>query len=724
MKRHFISVLAICMMSVSASAQFVVEKKNGETEQRGNNLQFTQNGGLEEWAVGDVYSEENNLSNIAAIYRSAPVGDTKIQAYGLEGKTAKLILDDATEVEVTFDDKGLATFAVPGEQSVIRSLVIDDATVAIGRHVGEQIVFDYTNGKINHREANADGQVPVGIVAELQVIPGNADLMAKSYIQEADLYLGGIEWTPIGVGYSDPFKGSYDGGNFKIHELTITQTETGAQYTAMFGGADGSVFKNITIASGKVQGFRYVAALLARSNSNVTIENCHNYAEVIAVGDNVGGLVAQGFSLTMKDCVNYGDVSGPTEVGGLVASFGGQVQNCKNYGYILSTRAGVAGLIYTVQGGSVENCSNYGIVEARIAAAGVVNSVTTGSILHCVNEGTVKAYSGAGGIVGSVAQGGKLEYCENKGNFEAIAPNPEDVEPNGAGGIAYQAGQSGTITNCTNHENVKFEGFVKQVGGIAAVVAKGDVSNCTNLAAMNYPEVTELGGIVGRNMGDVTSCKNTVNVSGKDYVGGIAGYNHDGMKIRFCENDATIKGGSFVGGICGITWGTVSACVNRGTVEGTVVSTGGVCGAAGGQFSYILASYNEGAVKGKAEVGGVCGTARQVALIEASYSVGTVEGEETLGGICGSLIEGSAVTESYWSGNLPALGTTDGSGTNTMYYFNDGTTVPDGATAGWPNAEVKNWGINPEGGQGTDSLWWKNLGEEGTANYPELWWEE
>lgn len=182
MKRHFISVLAICMMSVSASAQFVVEKKNGETEQRGNNLQFTQNGGLEEWAVGDVYSEENNLSNIAAIYRSAPVGDTKIQAYGLEGKTAKLILDDATEVEVTFDDKGLATFAVPGEQSVIRSLVIDDATVAIGRHVGEPIVFDYTDGKINHREANADGQVPVGIVAELQVIPGNADLMAKSYI--------------------------------------------------------------------------------------------------------------------------------------------------------------------------------------------------------------------------------------------------------------------------------------------------------------------------------------------------------------------------------------------------------------------------------------------------------------------------------------------------------------------------------------------------------------
>lgn len=727
MKRHFISVLAICMMSVSASAQFVVEKKNGETEQRGNNLQFTQNGGLEEWAVGDVYSEENNLSNIAAIYRSAPVGDTKIQAYGLEGKTAKLILDDATEVEVTFDDKGLATFAVPGEQSVIRSLVIDDATVAIGRHVGEQIVFDYTNGKINHREANADGQVPVGIVAELQVIPGNADLMAKSYIQEADLYLGGIEWTPIGVGYSDPFKGSYDGGNFKIHELTITQTETGTQYTAMFGGADGSVFKNITIASGKVQGFRYVAALLARSNSDngVTVENCHNYAEVIAEGDNVGGLVAQGFGITMKDCTNYGEVSGPTEVSGVAASLNGVMQNCMNYGYVHSIRSGACGIVGRMQGGTMENCINYGTVESKIAVAGVANGITGTSVVrNCVNNGTIKVYSGGGGIIGSVSMGAKVESCENNANIVAFIPSETENTPNSVGGIAYMIGENGTIENCTNHANVRFEGFVKQVGGIAATVSKGELSGCVNLAEMNYPEVTELGGVVGRNMGNITSCKNTVNVSGKDYVGGIAGYNHDGMKIRFCENEATIKGGSFVGGICGITWGTVSACVNRGTVEGTVVSTGGVCGAAGSQFSYILASYNEGAVKGKAEVGGVCGTARQVALIEASYSVGTVEGEETLGGICGSLIEGSAVTESYWSGNLPALGTTDGSGTNTMYYFNDGTTVPDGATAGWPNAEVKNWGINPEGGQGTDSLWWKNLGEEGTANYPELWWEE
>lgn len=720
MKRHFISVLAICMMSVSASAQFVVEKKNGEIEQRGNNLQFTQNGGLEEWAVGDVYSEENNLSNIAAIYRSAPVGDTKIQAYGLEGKTAKLILDDATEVEVTFDDKGLATFAVPGEQSVIRSLVIDDATVAIGRHVGEQIVFDYTDGKINHREANADGQVPVGIVAELQVIPGNADLMAKSYIQEADLYLGGIEWTPIGVGYSDPFKGSYDGGNFKIHELTITQTETGTQYTAMFGGVDGAVLKNITIASGEVHGFRYVAALVARAAGNAVIENCHNYARVIGDANSTAGLIAQGLGVNVTDCVNYGEVSGKNEVAGIGVTLRGDVTNCKNYGYV-HAGSGIAGVVFMKQQGTMDGCFNYGVVEARVSVGGVLNSVSGGVVQNCVNEGLVKGYTNIGGVVASA--GGTVQDCENKGNFVAIMPNEGDNAPGSVGGIAGQAG--GVLIRCINHENVRFEGFVSSVGGVAGTVAKGgEISNCTNLAEMNYPEVSELGGIAGRNLGNIFSCKNTVNVTGKDYVGGITGYNHDGMKIRFCENEATVKGGSFVGGICGITWGTVSACVNRGTVEGTVVSTGGVCGAAGGQYSYILASYNEGAVKGKAEVGGVCGTARQAALIEASYSVGTVEGEETLGGICGSLIEGSAVTESYWSGNLPALGTTDGSGTNTMYYFNDGTTVPDGATAGWPNAEVKNWGINPEGGQGTDSLWWKNLGEEGTANYPELWWEE
>ena len=723
MKKHFITVFAICMMSFSASAQFVIEKKNGEPVQAADNLRFSQNGSLDEWAVGETYNEENSLSNIVAIYRSVPVGETMIHAYGLEGKTVKLVLDDASEHDVTFDDKGLVAFTAPGDQSVIRSLIVDDATVAIGRHLGEQIVFDYTDGKIQHRAANADGQVPVGIVEELLVILGNADYMAQSYIQEADLYLGGIEWTPIGVGYSDPFKGSYDGAGFKIHELTMTQTEPGSQYTAFFGGADGSVLKNITIASGKVQGFRYVAALLARSNNNVTIENCHNYATVIAEGDNVAGIVAQGFSATLKDCANYGEISGPTEVGGISANYRGNAVNCKNYGYVHASRSGVAGLFNNLQGGTAENCVNYGVVEARIAAAGVANNVSRATLVSCVNEGTIKAFSGAGGVGGSVGMGGKMDACENKGNIVAITPNPEDVEPGGAGGVVNQAGQGSTVINCTNHANVKFEGFVKQVGGVASVVAKGELTNCSNLAEMNYPEVEELGSIAGRNMGNIISCKNAVDVIGKDYVGGIVGYNHDGMKIRFCENSATVKGGSFVGGICGITWGSVSACVNRGAVEGATVSTGGVCGAAGGQYSYILASYNVGDVVGKAEVGGVCGTARQVALIEASYSVGNVSGEESVGGVCGSLIEGSYIKESYWSGSLPALGATDETGENTIYYFNDGTALPEGAIAGWPKSDVENWGVNPEGGQGTDKNWWKDLGEEGTANYPTLWWE-
>ena len=55
--------------------------------------------------------------------------------------------------------------------------------------------------------------------------------------------------------------------------------------------------------------------------------------------------------------------------------------------------------------------------------------------------------------------------------------------------------------------------------------------------------------------------------------------------------------------------------------------------------------------------------------------------------------------------------------------FSDGTEVPSGATAGWPSDSVEQWGINTPGNDGQNGLWWKDLGTEGSQDYPELWWE-
>ena len=73
----------------------------------------------------------------------------------------------------------------------------------------------------------------------------------------------------------------------------------------------------------------------------------------------------------------------------------------------------------------------------------------------------------------------------------------------------------------------------------------------------------------------------------------------------------------------------------------------------------------------------------------------------------------------YAGFNGPALG----NGSAECLYFSDGTEVPSGATAGWPSDSVEQWGINTPGNDGQNGLWWKDLGTEGSQDYPELWWK-
>ena len=141
-------------------------------------------------------------------------------------------------------------------------------------------------------------------------------------------------------------------------------------------------------------------------------------------------------------------------------------------------------------------------------------------------------------------------------------------------------------------------------------------------------------------------------------------------------------------------------------------------------YGYVLACANYGKVKGTDNVGGLVGEMRQSGLIEASFSVGNVSGNTNIAGICGVMTDMSGecgVSASYWSGNCQkgvAVGT---DAPMDVYYFDDGTTAPQGVTTGWPSeTQNKNWGVSEDG---TNSKWWKNLGTKGKAEYPKLWWE-
>lgn len=659
-----------------------------------------------------------------------PTVKTEILVNGLAGQTVSVMTADGETIDMTFAADSKALLETEGEEAPVYTLMkIGEQNVRIGRKGGSTITFDYVDGKVAQRTAE-DGTVQVGIVEELGLIMDSAnpeELLAKSYVQEADLYFDGVtDWKPIGKDYSLPFTGSYDGKDFKIYNLNIVGVaEEGkvVQYTGFFGAINNATLSNITIASGEVKGYRYTAALAARAQGdNGKIENCHNYAVVTGEETVAGGIVGQLMGCTVKKCTNYGRITGKSEVGGLIGTSSqgmNEIANCENHGEIYGVSGTVGGIIGTNRM-SLHDCTNFGLVNAKVFAGGIAGSGD--NIKDCLNKGEIIAREqGAGGIMGV---GGGIVNCINEGIITAQPQEDEKgnlVQVEGLGGIVGVA-NGASIKECVNKEMCVINaGASHAVGGIAGKMSRGSsLFNCRNLASISASGES-IGGVAGFCWGTVELCTNEAVITGRRFVGGIAGFTEEGYgKVRACQNNGAVKGTEdFVGGITGVAWGVVSASKNNAVVEGGPY-TGGICGAVAGNYAWLLASSNFGEVKGSDNVGSVVGEMRQNALVEASYSVANVSGEQNVGGVCGVIDDSSQLLSCYWSG-INQLSVASGTGAEmTVAYFNDGTAVPEGVVSGWPSAnENKNWGV----GDGTNSNWWRDLGTEGKVDYPALFWE-
>ena len=112
-----------------------------------------------------------------------------------------------------------------------------------------------------------------------------------------------------------------------------------------------------------------------------------------------------------------------------------------------------------------------------------------------------------------------------------------------------------------------------------------------------------------------------VNVTGRDWVGGLAGYAF--QFVRFNRSYATgrVSGNERVGGLVGGGAPRVSHCYATVRVSGTGAAIGGLVGFAG----RVHFSYATGLVSGKDGVGGLAGFAFYA--VESSYSTGRVSGQ-------------------------------------------------------------------------------------------------
>lgn len=169
---------------------------------------------------------------------------------------------------------------------------------------------------------------------------------------------------------------------------------------------------------------------------------------------------------------------------------------------------GIAG----VNRGRIENCSFQGTVTGKKATGGIAgHNEATGQIENCQNHASVTGRSMTGGIVGY--QEGTILTCTNQG---AVNTMPENI-------LESDESQETLSLDHDKLMEILREEKVQDTGGIAGM-SEGIIQECTNLGQIGYERMGDYtGGIAGRQNGQVIRCTNESPVSGRRYVGGIAG---------------------------------------------------------------------------------------------------------------------------------------------------------------------------------------------------------
>ncbi|CCX61484.1 putative uncharacterized protein [Bacteroides sp. CAG:598] len=311
----------------------------------------------------------------------------------------------------------------------------------------------YTDdGQGNYTVTSAEG---LKNIAKLVNEEGKTDI---NITLDTDLTLTG-EWTPIGT-ESQPYTGTFDGGNHTITGLKIDQS--GTDNVGLIGrlGSGGKV-QDVTLTEVNVTGGTYVGGIAGQTDG--TVENCSVNGTV--TGQNqTGGIVGRNFS-TISGCSAEGTVTGNTNVGGISGLC------VPNYD------TGTGSLI----GSTIEGCHSTAAVSGISSVGGVVGNLGNGcSLMACYSTGNVTAtitygHANVGGVVGINGQG-TVTAC-----YHATGEITSSVGDR-IGGIAG-CNDQGTFTACYWENNQEQGTGSGSTGGTAKV--EGNVIWKTAVDAMN-----------------------------------------------------------------------------------------------------------------------------------------------------------------------------------------------------------------------------------------------
>ncbi len=347
----------------------------------------------------------------------------------------------------------------PGSEDIVVPVSVKLPTTAGNSYQGKTCRFTYTVEAI---QGNASEHMWDG-TADTESLTANTDTTAKTVTiataeqlaafavsvnggnnyagytatLTADIDLGSVEWTPIGND-TNPFNGTFDGGNHIISNLNINMPSTNS--VGLFGRTNSGEVKNLTIRNATVKGSLNVGVVAGTPYTS-------KYSNISLTG------------LVKVDGFSY--------VGGLLG---------KNaYG-------DVTNIIIDVQDGSYVKADS-GVY--RSYAGGVVGFCGEGN--HSFtnissNIDVIGTTCDVGGIVGIAHYGNTFKGCHSSGNV-SITACADVADADEIGGIA------GVWMNKTS--NVTFDGCTF-TGTLTTSVPGVDISDNTIYGAAYYKTGTGL----------------------------------------------------------------------------------------------------------------------------------------------------------------------------------------------------------------------------------------
>ncbi|MDY0017842.1 MAG: GLUG motif-containing protein [Candidatus Delongbacteria bacterium] len=592
------------------------------------------------------------------------------------------------------------------------------------------------------------------------------------FIQIADIDLGVAPWNEnegwIPVGDGDvPFVGSYDGGNYKISNLTINRGSE--NFIGLFGFTNDVELKNLVLAGVNITGQDFTGSLAGYCfdidpEFRTIIYNCTSTGIVNGSG-NAGGLIGYAEECTITNSFYNGTVNAGSSTGGLV----GQtyqyctILNCYTGGTVTGT-SGVGGFI-GVADGEIKNCYSTSSVIATGYAGGFIGSVNSwSSIFNCYSTGYVDCSgSYTGGFIGEAG----YEQQHTVNCYWDTVTSGQQYSDGGEGRTTAEMKTQSTFHNwdfvtpiwninetvnegyptLERYETLPLETFA---GGTGTQIDPYLIATPTQLDSVRshlsssfllsndiyldvYPWNDGDGWVPLNEYPDMfTGCFNgndnhiyglTINYA--DYPGLFAdcdGAVFSNIKIE----SVSISGGLLAGALATSLFDcTIEKCSSSGSVTSSS-QAGGLAGYLSG--TTVNECFSVCTVNSSDYAGGLFGVVRENSVITDCYSTGDVNGSYYSGGFVG-YTETSSFTNCYSSGQVNGISDIGGfagytSGSTAVLCFWDtetsGQTV-SAAGEGKTTAEMKlqptysgwdfanTWAINSGGNDGYPYLIWQAL---------------